>query len=122
LFSYLFETTNVATYSYCCLITFVHQDEGECQSAEDEGIEQDSGEAEDSAMALAAAAAAASSASSNVGAATAAASASAAATVTSLSHVMDVSHRSFLLPFLLVYIIERTRVLAIFPFFSCYVT
>jgi hypothetical protein len=105
LFSYLFETTNVATYSYCCLFTFVHQDEGECQSAEDEGIEQDSGEAEDSAMALAAAAAAAatSSASSNVGAAAAAASASAAATVTSLSHVMDVSHRSFLLPFLLVY-------------------
>ncbi|XP_046632352.1 protein spire homolog 1-like isoform X3 [Daphnia pulicaria] len=64
-------------------------DEGECQSAEDEGIEQDSGEAEDSAAAAAAASVSSTSTTSSSSASAAAAAAAAASAMTSLSHVMD---------------------------------
>lgn len=60
-------------------------DGGECQSAEDEGIEQDSGEAEESAAASA----------------SATTTTNAAMTMTSLSHVMDVSPPFYRPPFCL---------------------
>lgn len=68
-------------------------DSGECQSAEDEGIEQDSGEVEESAAMANVNVETTSNASStsSSSAAVAAAAAAAAATMTSLSHVMDVS-------------------------------
>lgn len=66
-------------------------DAGECQSAEDEGIEQDSGEVEESAAMANVNVETTSNASStsSSSAAVAAAAAAAAATMTSLSHVMD---------------------------------
>ncbi|XP_057379432.1 protein spire homolog 1-like [Daphnia carinata] len=60
-------------------------DTGECQSAEDEGIEQDSGEVEESA----ATANVSVETTSNASTSSSAAAAAAAATMTSLSHVMD---------------------------------